>query len=539
LNRNSPRQIFNILLFACFVLSVQVISAAESTNLEKLIKAIRHEQNEAVIKTLITAGDNEPEEYRSTYALCRLWLLERDTTGDSGQKFMEARETFHEKWPNSEYHNFIEYMYARWLIRNDQSIKAADKLLDLLNQKNEELLIKRSTALLNDLFSFDLGVSGADALLLKRIDRVSRDYLENWSGGRFINRSFGVVLPLKGVDSAAGKEMLRGIELGIQLESSPDLQQNWKMEIFDCESDPVLAQLQMKKLSARTNLDFIISLGEPEYVAAAGFGSKTPIVFPWFGGEEFAEIDAALFRLNVPNDITSGAMATLVCDSLNMNSVIAIAPATRHGKHMVEELNQILIQKNPFIEFGPPQWYFPGAQDMRRQLENVAVFDAAFDSSSCIITFMDSAEMEVFLPQLAYADPQGIVIGGAEFIEHADIPELKSLDGQLLILSDWYSPDGHQRWSAMEKEFNRLESRQPVLANKVGYESARLLMRCGDAAALANRSYRASLENLQLPSSFGGRFMMFNRANSHLLLLSYYSRRFHVLGGISPMLEQN
>ncbi len=517
-----------------FLLCCSISAAADSEGFSNLLELVRRDAPPESLERSIREGLERGGPARSGWETVRLWNLARiDSAG-----FVRALADFRRAWPQSRYLPYGRFLHARLLASRGGSAAAAMGLLDLLSGDCEEQLELRARRLLVRLLEGPLSTGGAKKLLARRADRSSRRWLEGWIRGRRIHRRFAAVLPLKGDDAARGRSALVGLETALSMWSDSLEPGAWRMELLDSESDALRAHVLLEEHCRPEDLDFALNLGKPAYAAAASFGSSVPVIHPWYEGVDLPDADPALYQLNADPATLGRALADLAVDSLEIRAAVTLAPATLPGARFVEEFNARLLDLDSLVELGAPQWYFPGAQDLRRQMENLSIYESSFDTLAAVVVFATPGELPVLLPQLAYADPRGLVLGNSPFLEGLRIPELATLENQLLVLSDWLPVSNLPHWRRFVDEFRRREGRLPEREEALAYESLRLMMECGRIAELSERSFRMTLEDLSLPSSFGGRLLMDGRSNSHLLLMSFDGRRFVPLGGLDTREEK-
>jgi ABC-type branched-subunit amino acid transport system substrate-binding protein len=472
---------------------------------------------EGELRALVAAGLAEGGAHASSWELLDLWLrLERDRSADP----LPDWQRFRGRWPNSRYLPWADWWCARALIRAGRGAEGLALLAGLAAGGPEHELRTRATRLADRLLAGTLSHAEAEALL-DSLEEPGRSWLDTRLGERRIHRRLGLVLPLKGPDAEHGRQLLSGAEAALR--GRP----GWRLEVADCESDPVLAWILLRELAARGDLDALLLPGDPAYVAAASFGSPIPVLLPWYEGQPLAGADGALFQFNADEETLAAGWADLLAGELAARQLITVAPATRHGRRLMEALERQLLQRGAEIETGMPQWYFPGALDLRRQLENLAIYEGAFDSSSVSLVVGVEEDMATLVRQLAWANPRHQVLGSAAFLaESARVPELSALGGQLLILSDWQPGAAIEPWQSWQREQEIVAGRAPTTREARGYESARLAVVCGELAAASGRSFRSVLETLNQPSLYGGRIRLQDRHNAQLLRLDWDGRSF-------------
>jgi hypothetical protein len=498
-----------------------VSSLQASDDFDRLLRSCFTESSPELRQTLLQAGTGTET---SSFAIVHLWMLSED------EKYMgtfdQAYASFRKNFPESQYSGAADYFRARLLIRNHRNIEAAEALLPLLDGSKSQTSIHAEN-LLQDLVVERLQIQDLETLQTESLTPAAHQFLSAQIGDRTLHKRLGVVLPLKGVDANLGQAYMNGIELALSYKDK-----GWEIIWLDCESDPVLAHHQLRSLSNRDDLDLLLIPGEPAYAAAAcGLDSKL-VVLPWYEGETLQS--SHMTQLNASPATYGTAMASLALDSLHMDHLITLAPATRYGKTMVDQLMAEIHLRRPDMEVGPPQWYFPGTPDMRRQLENLAIYESAFDSLSMSILFARDDDMESLVPQLAWANPQGLILSNSPFLGAQGQQAMSSFANQLLILADWTSHFNRPSQSWLIRELELREGRTPLPSESLAFESLVLLMEAGDVAQASSNSLRSTLAKLDLPSAFGGRFIMHDNSNGHLSLYAWNGLRFRPVGGLQP-----
>ena len=512
-----------LLLLACWL----VRPVCASVDLQYALNAIRLGENPELIQALVEEHDREPGPESSSWDLLDLWLKLRQ---EPGAGFELAWRRFHDNWPQSTYLGFADYLRAQNFLLVEDAEAGSRQLLDLLNA-NDARLARRATSLLEQVLEQRLEREEIQALVDSYpTGDTRRQYLQHWLSTHRLHCCMAAILPLKGADAALGHRYLAGMETALAMRDST--QAEWSLEVFDCESDPLRALQQARSINAQNSFDCVLLPGRPEYAAAVAGVLRMPVLFPWFAGDNLLEADANFYQLNTRPRTQAAAMADLAVDSLKVKRLISLAPATRSGKQQVDSLNARLQLLDPELELGPPQWYFPGAQDMRRQLENIAIYEAAFDTLDAVVVYARPEDVAVLVPQLAYADLQSTVLSDASLISARDVKELATLSDQLLILSDWLPNPRKANWARFLEEFRRREMRSPELDEQLAYESARLVISVGELARRSGSTFGACLNSTDLPSAYGGRLLMQGRSNGHLLLLRWDGWAFRAIGGM-------
>jgi hypothetical protein len=514
------KHIFLISLMAALL----VPSAHASEDMDRLLKTCFQDTSPALRQTLIQAGQVADSEEASTFSIIELWNLSEDESSALGH-FESAYTAFFSNFPDSRYADAADFFYARALLRSGDFYGSAVRLLPLLDAPTP--VSEHSEGLLTQLCLSNLSISDLEKLLQKSRSSRSRTFLERRIGGRRLYKRMGVVLPLKGRDTALGQAFLNGLELALRYQN-----EGWEIEWLDCESDPILAHKQLKNLSKKGNLDLLLLPGEAAYAAAACGFDDLPIVLPWYEGESL--MNTGLTQLNASPETYASAMVAMTLDSLERTHVVTLAPATRFGKLQVEAFMETLLAQAPDIEVGPAQWYFPGASDMRRQLENLVIYESAFDSLCVSILFADEKDMDSLLPQLAWANPQGFLLGNSPFLAAHGNQAMSNFADQLFVLADWTPALNRPSQSWLRHEIETREGRD-ILANEaLAFESFVLVMEAAKVAEARQSSLKSALSSLDLPSAYGGRFVMREQSNSHLMLLAWNGFRFLPVSGLQP-----
>ncbi len=473
-----------------------------------LLKARQGASTEALAAMISQGLQQSAPEQTSTWRMLDVWIRMKQSAS-AGQQSLEA---FKRDFPQSRYTPYLKLFAAAGLAREQDFHAAGSQLLPLLDHADQELeaLAKGDLEKLYALLAEDERL----ALLASAGSRSQLAFLESLSK-QTIQRRIGLVLPLSGEDAEAGLELMAGARAA--WEAALAGQPGWSLVVEDCESDPVLAQAQLRALSE--NCDALVILGQPEYVAAAGFGSPVPVLFPGYDGRPLDAEKLSFFQFHADPAHLASAYAGLALDSLGLRRLITLAPASLSGKRFTEALMSEVMARDSLVEFGQPQWYFAGAQDMRRQLENLCLYENAFDSLAAALVFLRQEDLKVFVPQMAWADPAHLLIANSALLDARGIFELRSLDGQLLVIADWLPDtriDSMENW---RQELMNLEGRAASLLEEQAFESMRLLLLAGSRAEEAKRSLPDVLRSLNVPSLFGGTLEMDGHHNNSLKLL--------------------
>ncbi len=502
-------------------------SAGAAQELRRTVNAIRLGESPELIQTLVEQGQAAAGADASSWDLLELWLCLQQTPGAD---FQFAWERYHRNWPRSRYLGYADYLRAQNFLVTEEIHAGVRQLLELQSSP-EPALADRAGRLLDRVLEESLGREAIGALSREYTQGdACRQWLDNWLQTHNLHFRLAAILPLKGVDAALGHRYLAGMETALALADSS--LGAWSLEVHDCESDPLRARQQAHQIEAEGGVDCVLVPGAPVYAAAVAGCLSLPVLFPWYEGDNLLEADPDFYQLNSRPRTRAAAMADLAVDSLHVKRVITLAPATRSGKQLVDSLSTRLIELDPEVELGPPQWYFPGAQDMRRQLENLSIYETAFDSLDAVVVFSRPEDVAVLVPQLAYADLQCTVLGDASLISARDIKELGTLSDQLLVVSDWLPNPRKAVWGSFLEEFRRREMRSPELEEQLAFESTRLATEVAELARRSGGTFRNCLDTADLPSAYGGRMMLRARSNGHLLLLRWDGWAFRAIGGM-------
>lgn len=504
------RRICLLLLLSLFVLSGL---PAQAVDPGVFLARARAGAGSEELAELLNQGLSGPDGRESTWELLGLWHRCRWSTTPAARSTWQA---FHSRFPESGYLPYADWFFARHLTANGADREAAGLLLRLVDNA-DTALAARSAGLLENLLLHRLDGRAEEDLAAAALTRDQVGWLNDQLVSRKLHKRIGVVLPLSGPDSEAGTQVRSGVEAAYRAVVKAPADQ--ELLVLDCESDPVLAQSRMRSLAAR--VDAIITLGEPEYVAAAGFGSASPVLFPGYDGRPLDSVELSLYQFHADPALLAEAYCRLALDSLKVRHLVTFAPATLAGKRWAEALRARVQATDSLVEFGQAQWYFPGAQDMRHQLENMAIYENAFDSLGAALIFARDEDLRVMVPQLAWADPQHLVIANAPFLNGTELFELRSLDGQLLVIADWLPQTPVAEYRAWVQELSSREGRAPHPLEARGFETMRLLLNCSERAQREGRSFRATLESLRLPSLFGGELIMDGHRSAALRLLAW------------------
>jgi ABC-type branched-subunit amino acid transport system substrate-binding protein len=461
--------------------------------------------------------DASPEQ-TSTWRMLEVWLRMKQ----SSRSGLQSLAAFGQDYPQSRYTPYLSLFAASGLAREEEFLAACSKLLPLLDHTDQELgaLARGDLEVLYSMLAED----ERGTLLAAAGSRSQLAFLESLAK-KAIQRRIGLVLPLSGEDAEAGLELMAGARAA--WEAALAGQPGWALVVEDCESDPVLAQAQLRALSE--SCDALIVLGQPEYVAAAGFASPVPVLFPGYDGRPLDAEKLGFFQFHADPAHLASAYAELAIDSLGLKRLITLAPASLSGKRFTEALMSEAMQRDSLVEFGQPQWYFAGAQDMRRQLENLCLYENAFDSLAAALVFVRQEDLKVFVPQMAWADPAHLLIANSALLDARDIFELRSLDGQLLVIADWLPNTRIEAMEAWRQELMDLEGRAASLLEEQAYESTRLLLLAGSMARQESRSMADVLQGLTVPSLFGGTLEMDGHHNNSLKWLELSGNSFRPL----------
>ncbi len=457
-------------------------------------------------------------------AQASLWdLLELRFLSEMAPLALEEQlQAFRRKWPDSRYLDWAEWYGLRSQVRLGEERSAVIHGLDLLAERVEPSLEPRMRAQLLALLNAGLPQLAGRSWLPPLDDRREAVW-QSLRQERLPRRRIGLVLPLRGRDGALGRIMEQG---ALELLARHPEAAAWDLRIRDCESDPLIARRQCVELQEQ-GVDAILLPGLPRYAAAAAATGKAPKVFPWVENTALLPADPTFYQFNSLPESRLQTLFEWAADSLGIRQAISLTPADREGRELETRLTELALERG--IELGQPQRYLPGMKDMRRQADNLSLYASAFDSSDAMLIFARAGDMEVLIPQLAGAGPAGWILSDASFMEGLGKREMASYRDSLLLATDWLPSPSFPLWKGYlddQRDSGRSFQKNEALV----FESLRLLLDCGELAHTSGSSFEQVLSGLDLPSAFGGRLRLVDRANATTLPVLWDGRRFRSIG---------
>lgn len=389
--------------------------------------------------------------------------------------------------------------------------------------------------------------------------------------------TIGIVAPLTGLESIAGRTFLRGIQQAFK----HHLQVGHKVSyiILDNLSDEIETARAMTSLLKNPNVTAIIApLGRRDALMAASMvnNSTIPVIIPLSTQDGLTDLSPNVFQFNSTLSMRGEFAARYAIQNMQATSIAILAPADGYGKTLVDafikelDLNGIepvTIEwysddpknlKREFISIRKSAWALVPAEDINEQYFGMELdsLDALFDVSTedffdlpeeenkKKLSRSDSAEVvletiqAIFIP----AHPAHISYIGTQF-------PVYNLNTTIIGTESWYNPDvlnqetigPHINGMVLVSSEYPNERINEVLPENVtnpslfylGYDTAEILLHI--AAKTYNDPSGFSRE-LSSVASLHGKFHSFAFGKSHknvntaLHILKYEKERFYDLG---------
>lgn len=500
-------------LVACCVTPVLAAAVADpAAVLEQALAGA----DPASLQVVIEEGLRKDPQRAPDWRLLELWRL-----GETGQAeaFDRAHAGYRSSAPGVSRLQYADWLKVRSLARRGSPEPAARTVCTLLlDLEPDSPLRPRALEFARELTS-------------RALDGEQRRELALWLGDEkrarlpelqllpTLHRRLGAVLPLRGHDGPAGRELQAGLQAALEAHGD---RQGWELLVRDCESDALLAMQLLQQLAGE--VDALVVPGDPAYAAAAAFGSPVPVVFPWYSGDGLGDADSAFYQFNTPARVKLDRLLDLASSGLGLHHLASLVPANRAGKQLADHIEN--RSRELELELGPTEWYLPGTLDARRQVENLATYAASFPEGDGLLILPQPGDGETLVPQLAAGNPQAWLLGDGAFLEGENPRRLSVFRDRLMVVGDWLPERGLAGFGPFAGRIRAQHGRDPSRNESLGFECGRLLLAAGERAAEKGVAFRQALDALELESAYGGQFRLEGRANRGLETLSWNGYQF-------------
>ncbi|MDH5508998.1 MAG: penicillin-binding protein activator [Nitrospinota bacterium] len=182
----------------------------------------------------------------------------------------------------------------------------------------------------------------------------------------------GVSLPLTGPGSAAGLEMIQGIQLGLNSFLKLMKEKNIQLVLKDSGLGPEEASNGILELAQ--DRDILAILG-PAYsdefkkAAPVAEGLRIPIISPSASEEGATSLSRFLFRTTLTNKLEAGKMASMAVNNLGLKKFVILYPADRQGRELSQYFTYEVLRLGG--EVVTAEAYMPEQTDFGEQIRRI------------------------------------------------------------------------------------------------------------------------------------------------------------------------
>ncbi len=180
-------------------------------------------------------------------------------------------------------------------------------------------------------------------------------------------KTFGVVLPLSGVDKDKGLSYLLGLTAYLTSSSLPN---HIRLQVYNSSGSGIKALKIVRGLSQ--NIDILALLGpmtNEEVLSLSGLEVGLPILVPKTNLSGVAEISENLYFLSPSSEIIAKRTAQIIIKELGLKSIGVLSPGDGKIKsstdYFLEECFQLGVDPIRI------EWYIGKPEDVSRQLTNI------------------------------------------------------------------------------------------------------------------------------------------------------------------------
>ncbi len=398
--------------------------------------------------------------------LSRIYLMLsaiHDRLGDTDKSGYYARKLVRH-FPESRYRDAAEFALARASYRDLELVSALAHLLTIIDRNREPGLIETAKMTGSRIVAQGLHESGLEKYLGEFQRAGSRNWLLYWLARREYglgNRGegeiwlqrlqmngpearlqrlaqelrsrpaaeflytlrIGVILPLSGYESANGMDYLRGVAMALQ-----DQPRGVELVLKDSESSIRQGIRAMQEL-LDSHVDLVIGeLAGDRSAAMAALASerRIPMLVPVSSDNGIAALGSGVYQMTSDLETRGTALARYAYTTLGLRTFVSLAPADDYGQAMSDAFANTIDKLGGTII--AQQWYFPGTQDVSRQLGAIRQSASKFtppDAGAMAADAADSWQSE----NAEYRNTRTNRQPAAAPNDEEDIPQLRSIDG--------------------------------------------------------------------------------------------------------------
>ncbi len=380
------------------------------------------------------------------------------------------------------------YFLALNDIKTENLISASLIISRLTNSSIPEIS-ENSDTIIKSLIHYRLNESELDELAGYIKDTEILSYIEQSRNALKIL----AVLPLTGVDSRSGRDILTGIEFAIRHLRRDDL--NIVLDVVNSESR---IPAMIKKVLERTNYStYNLTVGELRSDPTASLAGLTtmlniPLISPTAAASGISKISNSVFQLNTSSYTLGRTAAEFAIDSLKYRTFAILAPMTDDGNESVAGFTDKVIERGCAVI--STEWYFDHF-NLSRQLQRIRERALTIDSldteeymildsikavpAGVIEGFflpVPNSDAESVLSQVAYHNFSAGLLGTYGWDDTALLNKLSSNADGLVFVREKKYDTANARYNDFVYRFNREMNRNPRILEINGFSMMEMII---------------------------------------------------------------
>ena len=479
----------------------------------------------AAMRLLVNAGMALGGQDASTWQWLDLWLAGE---WEQREDLPVLRERFQVDWPRSRFQGEADLVLARWYVGRLSVEEAFPVLLDLCWRLEPGPARTEARSLLTRYCRLPLARALKDSTAHAGHPGRSR-VLRDMALAAQPQRRLDSVAPFSGDKASLGKDMQAGAQAAVDLLKRGG--HYWTLTTRDSQGELFLSRELAIKARDEGADAVLVPWDQESLGAMGGLQLGFPILAMGNGGPALQDLSPDLLQMDLDPAAVGALMASFVRDSLRATSLGVLAPATQPARRLLRSLLGRL-QEEGGVESGQEQWYFPGARDLRAQMENLSLFSAAYPGPKVWVVLGQEGEAAALKQLVEQAPPEVTLVGDASLLSALGGKVDAHLAKRLFIIAA-YLPSVYARGAGLQKELDQVfpPDGTPMALRNRAFEQARLTMLAAEEGARSGLGLLATLEDFPKPSIFGPGLQLQDGSAAGAWLLAWTGTQFTCVGG--------
>ncbi len=305
-------------------------------------------------------------ECAARYLLGRCYLQKRQFNKAEN----EARSLIN-KFPHSRYVAHAHYLISEVAFLEKNYFDAAWHLLITVQTTTEEDLRHEAMDKLSGIFESHLKAGERESLLRWIESADILEELKNITNGYATALKVGIILELSGQNSSSGEALLTGIQAAYQSKIQ-DLPHGVTLITRDSRGNVLEAIQAAQALIEEERVCAII--GDLTGACSAAIGAvaaanHVPLIIPAARDHNLTQIGEGVFQLMGDYYLEGKIAADYTYNTLEAERATILAPATEAGVQSTDGFTSQFESMGGIVDVN--QWYYSGATNYKRQLENL------------------------------------------------------------------------------------------------------------------------------------------------------------------------